>query len=288
MRDPRADNLAKILVGYSTEVQPGEIVSVEGDVGAAPLLHAVYEEILKAGAHPILNVALDGVAASYYTLASDEQLEWVSPVTKWMVEEADVRIGIGASANTRELSAVPPERQTRRQSAVGPVHVYAGLVTDLVIAVSPLLVFYPGLDPLETFDDLVPAVNRRAKGAGAGERIEHGKREEHLTAIVGMTVVEEDLAARTADRFVRGREDPVRVCHLYFIKFRCSSDRLVEITGFQAFGFRKSRLSLRINLSGSRGATIFFSRWFSSQELSTQHTAIAPCCQTSSATYSTS
>jgi aminopeptidase len=121
MRDPRADNLAKILVGYSTEVRPGEIVSIEGNVGAAPLLHAVYQEVLRAGAHPILNVALDGVAASYYALANDEQLEWVSPVTRWMVEEADVRIGIGASANTRELSAVPPERQTRRQSAVGPV-----------------------------------------------------------------------------------------------------------------------------------------------------------------------
>jgi len=121
MRDPRAGNLAKILVGYSTEVQPGEIVSIEGDIGAAPLLHAVYEEVLKAGANPILNVGLDGVAASYYALANDEQLEWISPVTRWMVEEADVRIGIGASANTRELSAVPPERQTRRQAAVGPV-----------------------------------------------------------------------------------------------------------------------------------------------------------------------
>jgi aminopeptidase len=121
MRDPRVENLAKILVGYSTEVQPGDIVSIDGDIGAEPLLRAVYEEVLKAGAHPILNVGLDGLPASYYALANDEQLEWVSPVTKWMVEEADVRIGIGASANTRELSAVPPERQMRRQTAVGPV-----------------------------------------------------------------------------------------------------------------------------------------------------------------------
>jgi aminopeptidase len=119
VRDPRAANLAKILVGYSTGVQPGEVVSIDGEVGAEPLLRAVYEEVLKAGAHPMLNVALDGVAASYYALASDEQLEWISPLSKWMAEEADVRIGIGASANTRELSAVPPERQTRRQTAMG-------------------------------------------------------------------------------------------------------------------------------------------------------------------------
>jgi len=119
VKDSRAENLAKILVGYSTAVQPGEVVSIDGEIGAEPLLRAVYEEVLKAGAHPMLNVALDGVAASYYALASDEQLEWISPLTRWMAEEADVRIGIGASANTRELSAVPPERQTRRQAAMG-------------------------------------------------------------------------------------------------------------------------------------------------------------------------
>lgn len=121
MRDPRAENLAKILVGYSTEVKAGEVVSIDGEVSAEPLLRAVYEEVLKAGAHPILNVALDGLSASYFKLADDEQLEWVSPLTEWMVDNADVRIGIGATANTRELSAVPPERQTRRQAAVGPV-----------------------------------------------------------------------------------------------------------------------------------------------------------------------
>ncbi len=119
MRDPRAENLAKILVGYSTKVAEGEVVSIDGEAGAEPLLRAVYEEVLKAGAHPILNVSLDGLASVYYKQASDAQLDWISPVTEWMAEKADVRIAVGASANTRELSAIPPERQTRRQTAVG-------------------------------------------------------------------------------------------------------------------------------------------------------------------------
>lgn len=38
---------------------------------------------------------------------------------------------------------------------------------------------------------------------------------------------------------------------------------ITELTGAQAFGFKKSRLSLRISLSSSRSATIFFRRWFS-------------------------
>jgi len=119
LRDPRVERLAKILVGYSTEVKEGEIVAIDGESAAAPLLLAVYEEVLKAGANPIVNVALDGQAAAYYKHASDAQLEWISPVSEWALEKADVRIAVGASTNTRELSEVPPERQSRRQSATG-------------------------------------------------------------------------------------------------------------------------------------------------------------------------
>ena len=119
MRDPRVENLASILVGYSTEVKAGETVSIEGTSAAEPLLLAVYEQVLKAGANPILNVGLDGQSVSYYKHASDAQLDWISPVTQWMADNVDVRIAIAASTNTRELSAIPPERQTRRQAATG-------------------------------------------------------------------------------------------------------------------------------------------------------------------------
>lgn len=119
MRDPRVESLAKILVGYATEVKEGEVVSIDGETAAAPLLLAVYEEVLKAGAHAVLNVALEGQVATYFKHASDAQLEWISPFAEWMVENVDVRIAVGASTNTRELSGVPPERQTLRQSATG-------------------------------------------------------------------------------------------------------------------------------------------------------------------------
>ena len=78
MRDPRVDALAKILVGYSTEVKEGEVVSIDGETAAAPLLIAVYEEVLKAGAHAVLNVALEGQVAAYFKHATDAQLEWIA------------------------------------------------------------------------------------------------------------------------------------------------------------------------------------------------------------------
>jgi len=43
LRDPRAEALAKILVGYSTEVKEGEVVSIDGESAAEPLLLAVYD-----------------------------------------------------------------------------------------------------------------------------------------------------------------------------------------------------------------------------------------------------
>jgi len=74
VRDPRTERLAKILVGYSTQVKAGEVVSIDGESGAEPLLLAVYEEVLKAGGNPILNVSLDGQVAAFYKQANDDQL----------------------------------------------------------------------------------------------------------------------------------------------------------------------------------------------------------------------
>ena len=131
MRDPRAEGLAKILVRYSTEVKEGDVVAIDGENAAAPLLLAVYEEVLRAGANPILNVSLEGQSVAYFKYASDAQLGWISPLAEWTVEQADVRIAIGASTNTRELSAVPPERQTRRQTATGELMAYLSAGWDL-------------------------------------------------------------------------------------------------------------------------------------------------------------
>jgi aminopeptidase len=115
--DPRVANLAKILVGYSTKVGEGETCVIEGSTAAEPLVAAVYEEVLRAGGNPVVSLAFDGQSALYYRDATDAQLEWISPLSEWAAEESDCRIAIGADTNTRELSNVAPERQTKRQAA---------------------------------------------------------------------------------------------------------------------------------------------------------------------------
>jgi aminopeptidase len=117
MTDPRVLNHAKILVNYSTQVGEGDTCLIEGPTAAEPLIAAVYDEVLKAGGQPVLAMAFDSQPESFFRLASDAQLEWISPLSKWAAEEADCRVVIGADSNTRALSSIPPERQTKRQAA---------------------------------------------------------------------------------------------------------------------------------------------------------------------------
>jgi aminopeptidase len=117
MRDPRVANLAKILVNYSTNVGEGETCVIESSTTAEPLVAAVYDEVLAAGGHAVVSMAFEGQPATFFKGASDAQLEWISPLSEWAAQEADCRIAIGADTNTRQLSGIDPERQTKRQAA---------------------------------------------------------------------------------------------------------------------------------------------------------------------------
>ena len=117
MVDQRAVRLARVLVGYSTAVQPGELCAIEGESAGEGLIQAIYEEVLRAGAHPVVMMTPGRAQAAFFSLASEEQLDHVSPVARQLIEEADVRIRVVASENARELSEVDPDRQVRRQRA---------------------------------------------------------------------------------------------------------------------------------------------------------------------------
>ena len=117
MRDHRVDALAQILVRYSTKVKKGDVCSIASTTAAEPLVQAIYEEVLRAGGLPIMQLQTSGAQAAFYELASDEQLDWVPPTTEWTVENADVHISVMASLNTRELSHADPKKQARHQKA---------------------------------------------------------------------------------------------------------------------------------------------------------------------------
>jgi aminopeptidase len=121
MPDQRAQKLAAVLVRYSTEVAPGELVAIEGESAAEPLIQAIYEEVLRAGAHPVVLMTPAHAQSAFFALANEAQLDHVSPVALQLTEQADVRMRIAATVNPRELSEVEPQLQVRRQRAMSPL-----------------------------------------------------------------------------------------------------------------------------------------------------------------------
>jgi aminopeptidase len=117
VRDQRAEALAQILVRYSTRVAKGDVCVIQSTTAAEGLVQAVYEEVLRAGGLPVMQLTTTGAQAAFYALASDEQLDWIAPTATWAAENADVRIAIMGDVNARELSQADPRKQARAQKA---------------------------------------------------------------------------------------------------------------------------------------------------------------------------
>lgn len=117
MNNPMIDKWAKVLVGYSVHVKPGDAVVITGHTAAEDLMVACAKEVIDRGAHPIMMPILEGVAPDLLQHGSDEQLQFISPFERYSRMEADVLINIRAETNTRRLNDVDPARQRLYTSA---------------------------------------------------------------------------------------------------------------------------------------------------------------------------
>ncbi|MDP8942750.1 MAG: aminopeptidase [Actinomycetota bacterium] len=200
MRDQRAEALAQILVRYSTRVAKGDVCAIQGTTTAEPLIQAVYEEVLRAGGLPIVQMAPEEAVPAFYAIASDEQLDWVAPTSRWVIENCDVRIAVMADANARALSGVDPKRQQRasrarkplmetsmRRSAAGeyrwaltlfPTHAYAG---EAGMSLGQYEDFYYAAC-LATDGDPVTAWRRQSDEVHRLAEWVQGREEVHITA----------------------------------------------------------------------------------------------------------
>jgi len=119
--DDRLSRLAHVLVCYSLNVQPGNLVAIQGGTEAIPLLREVYREILRAGGHPELNIDMEEAREIYLKEANEDQLNFVSPVTQLITERFDCLLYVDAETNTRRLSRVDPLRAAKLRKAYDTV-----------------------------------------------------------------------------------------------------------------------------------------------------------------------
>lgn len=119
MRDPRTDKLADLLVDYSVDVQPQEKVLIQGELGAEPLLAAVYRKCLAKGAYPFVIPYTEDWVVSILSHAKPEQFEGIYAQYKQMCETYDTRIRILGELNTKELSQFDPELVASFYNVIG-------------------------------------------------------------------------------------------------------------------------------------------------------------------------
>ncbi|TFH30534.1 MAG: aminopeptidase, partial [Promethearchaeota archaeon] len=108
--DPFNEKLANLAVNYSLKVQPGQTVAIQSLSVAEDLILALYQEILKAGGFPTINIGLPGQRELFYRLANDEQLKYIPEPLKIIYNTFDHIISVNASVNTRELEQIDPKK----------------------------------------------------------------------------------------------------------------------------------------------------------------------------------
>ncbi len=105
--------MADVLVGFCAGVREGDLVTLEANAIAAPVLRELHRKVLEAGAQPLPRITLEGMTESVLEYGNDEQLAWVNPAREDDIETVDVRIALEAPGNTRRLSNVDPARHAR-------------------------------------------------------------------------------------------------------------------------------------------------------------------------------
>jgi aminopeptidase len=115
--DPRVARLAELAVSYSLALQPGQVLRIDAPPVAAPLAIELYRAALAAGAHPYVDLELERLPELLLAEASDEQLDFVSPIAKAELAELDALVTIWAESNTRALTHADPDRHQRYLAA---------------------------------------------------------------------------------------------------------------------------------------------------------------------------
>ena len=117
MSDPRITKLAKVMVHYSLDLQPGQQLLIRTHPLADELTLAVYEEAIRAGAHVFIQNQVPGAQEIFFKHASDAQLDYISPIRKLINETFDANLDIWSEHNTRALSDIDPTRIARAAKA---------------------------------------------------------------------------------------------------------------------------------------------------------------------------
>jgi aminopeptidase len=113
--------MAQVITYYSLEVKSGDLVWMTGEMGGLFLMEALYEELIKAGAHVSTSLNPAGWDEIFFKYASAEQLSFTNPFSLHQASLCNKRIRVIGPSNTRGLSQVEPQKQALASKANQPI-----------------------------------------------------------------------------------------------------------------------------------------------------------------------
>ena len=110
MKDPRFEDLARVLVHHSARVQPGDTVLIEAFDIPADFTITLIRAIVGAGGVPLAHTYQEAVRRALHQVASDQQLKLMADVDLRRMQNIQCYIGVRGSFNISEFSDVPREK----------------------------------------------------------------------------------------------------------------------------------------------------------------------------------
>ena len=121
MYEDFAPKLAKVLTEYCVPIEKGQWVFVQSSLNAEPLLDALQIAIMERGGHVNVNVGTENGSEIYFKYATDDHLQFESPIIRTVYEKADVFYSIRSATNTKRFSRVDPEKMAMNQLTYKPL-----------------------------------------------------------------------------------------------------------------------------------------------------------------------
>lgn len=119
--DARIERLAKTLIHYSIKLKKGQLIQIQGEAVALPLIKAVFTEAVRVGAHPYTKIRIPDNDEALLKYGSDAQLKYISPLIRTAANRIDALVAIWGTENTKFLSGVEPKRQALSRRSQGPI-----------------------------------------------------------------------------------------------------------------------------------------------------------------------
>ncbi|MFO7780233.1 MAG: aminopeptidase [Spirochaetia bacterium] len=120
--DKRWNELARVLVDYSTETKAGDrCIIIMRELESFPLMRAVYARAVELGAYPQVLFNSSYLQRDLMRFGSEEQVGWEPELYSHAMDWADVCVDLRAASNLYEFADIDTETVSLHRKAEGKV-----------------------------------------------------------------------------------------------------------------------------------------------------------------------